>query len=289
MTARNQTGTRWLPIPIADFEKWQTGLLEESADRVGAVLAPVGRVHRKHSVGSPVTFHGERTWLRVSPFLAHEMKRNAWQGTAEATAITGVSKPSLLHRVLWHTGGSAPVEVSAEVLTLVTDPAVSPDRFPSAIPDLDDAWFRDLAASLAALRTYPTGRQFPVHSADEYTYLVSATYRRPVPSGTVPEFGTEHMDLTWDNISAPRFCILDMEHWGTAVAGYAAAWLYLSALTVPAVANRIRDALADVLDTPSGRYAQLVAAALILRSLTRLPDPAGLAARLHRHTDTLLG
>ena len=42
-----------------------------------------------------------------------------------------------------------------------------------------------------------------------------------------------------------------------------------------------------MLNTPSGRYAQLVAAALILRNLTRLPDP-GLAARLHAYTDTLL-
>jgi hypothetical protein len=32
----------------------------------------------------------------------------------------------------------------------------------------------------------------------------------------------------------------------------------------------------------------LVAAALILRNLTRLPDPGRLAARLHAYTDTLL-
>jgi hypothetical protein len=96
------------------------------------------------------------------------------------------------------------------------------------------------------------------------------------------------MDLTWDNVTAPRFQILDMEHWGVAVTGFAAAWLYLSALAVPDVARGVRDALADGLGTPTGRYAQLVAAALILRSLTRLPDPAGLAGRLHRHTDTLL-
>jgi hypothetical protein len=79
-----------------------------------------------------------------------------------------------------------------------------------------------------------------------------------------------------------------MEHWGVAVAGFGAAWLYLTALQVPEIAAQVRDALAGVLDTPSGRYAQLVAAALILRSLTRLPDPGGLAARLHRHADTLL-
>jgi hypothetical protein len=69
---------------------------------------------------------------------------------------------------------------------------------------------------------------------------------------------------------------------------YGAAYLYLTALEVPAVAARVRAALADVLDTPTGWYAQLVAAALILRNLTRLPDPGGLAARLHDYTGTLL-
>ena len=78
-----------------------------------------------------------------------------------------------------------------------------------------------------------------------------------------------------------------MEHWCVAVTGYGAAYLYLTALEVPAVANRVRTALADMLDTPTGRYAQLVAAALILRNLTRLPDPGGLTVRLHDRTDTL--
>ena len=73
-----------------------------------------------------------------------------------------------------------------------------------------------------------------------------------------------------------------------AVTGYGAAYLYLTALGIPAVAVQVHEALADVLDTPSGRYAQLVAAALIIRNLTRLPDPGGLAARLHDYTDTLL-
>src|SRR6185437_10613887 len=108
------------------------------------------------------------------------------------------------------------------------------------------------------------------------------------PADCVPAFGTEHIDLNWQNITASRFCILDMEHWCSAVTGYGAAYLYLTALEVPAVADQVHEALADVLNTPSGRYAQLVAAALIIRNLTRLPDPGGLAARLHDHTDTLL-
>ena len=104
----------------------------------------------------------------------------------------------------------------------------------------------------------------------------------------MPVFGTEHIDLKWQNITAPRFQILDMEHWCLAVSGYGAAYLYLTALEVPAVAARVHETLADILDTPTGRYAQLVAAALILRNLTRLPDPGDLAGMLHRHTDALL-
>jgi hypothetical protein len=216
------------------------------------------------------------------------MNRNAWQGTAEAAAITGVSKPALLHRIEWLADGPEPVPVSAEVLTLVTDPVASRERFLRVAPDLPPGWFSDLAASLAALRGYPTDRRFPVHDAQEYGYLLSATYRRPVPASCAPVFGTEHLDLAWANVTAPHLQILDMEHWGVAVAGYGAAYLYLTALEVPAIAARVRQALAGVLDTRSGRYAQLVAAALIIRNLTRLPDPGGLAARLHDYTDTLL-
>ena len=288
MLVRRKSGERWLPVRIDDFENWQASLLEESARRVGAVLTRGGRVHRWGFVGSPVMFRGQRAWLRVSPFLEHEMSRKAWRGTAEAAAISGVSKPTLLHRIEWYADAPSPVAVSAEVLTLITDPVASQERFLRTAPDLPADWFRDLGASLAALRAYPTDRRFPVHDAAEYGYLLSATYRRPVPAVCVPVFGTEHIDLNWENITAPHFQILDMEHWCLAVAGYGAAYLYLTALEVPAVAAQVRTALADMLDTPSGRYAQLVAAALILRNLTRLPDPGGLAARLHRYTDTLL-
>jgi hypothetical protein len=288
MLVRRKSGERWLPVRIDDFENWQASLLEESARRVGAILTRGGRIHRWGHVGSPVTFRGQRAWLRVSPFLEHEMSRKAWRGTVEAAAISGVSKPALLHRIEWYADAPSPVAVSAEVLTLITDPVASQERFLRTTPDLPADWFRDLGASLAALRAYPTDRRFPVHDAEEYGYLLSATYRRPVPAGCVPVFGTEHIDLNWENITVPHFQILDMEHWCVAVAGYGAAYLYLTALQVPAVAAQVRAALTDVLDTPSGRYAQLVAAALILRNLTRLPDPGGLAARLHRCTDTLL-
>jgi hypothetical protein len=180
MIVRSAPGMRWLPVRIDDFEKWQVSLLEESAARLGGVLAAGGRVHRRGSVGSPVMFRGERAWLRVSPFLEQEMNPNAWRGTAEAVAIPGVSKPSLLNRIEWIAGGPVPVPVSAEVLTLVTDPVASTERFLRAAPDLPAGWFGDLAASLEALRAHPTTRRFPVHDAREYGCLLSATYGRRV-------------------------------------------------------------------------------------------------------------
>ena len=108
MRMRRTSRYRWLPVRIDDFEKWQLGLLEESAQRLGAVLNPGGHVHRWGFVGSPVTFRGQRAWLRVSPFLEHEMSGKAWRGTAEAAAIAEVSKPALLHRIEWHTDGRRP-------------------------------------------------------------------------------------------------------------------------------------------------------------------------------------
>jgi hypothetical protein len=265
-----------------------TGLLEESAARLDATLATEGRVCRRYSAGSPVMFRGERAWLRVSPFLENEMDTTAWLGTSDAAAIEGLATPSLLTRIEWRQPHPVPVPVSAEVLTLVAEPAASPDRFLREAPALSADWFADLRRSLTALASWPTSRRFRIHDAGHYELLLHATYERPVPDQTRPEFGTEHIDLVWGNITIPRFQILDMEHWGLAVKGFGAASLYLNSMSLPAVAAQVHEALADVLDCPSGRYAQLVAAALILRDLTRLPDPGGLAMTLRRHTRTLL-
>src|SRR5689334_12472722 len=66
------------------------------------------------------------------------------------TSRTG--KPALLHRIEWQADAPEPVPVSAEVLTLVTDPLASKERFLRTAPDLPAGWFGDLCASLAALR-----------------------------------------------------------------------------------------------------------------------------------------
>ncbi|MGR6998811.1 hypothetical protein ACU686_12895 [Yinghuangia aomiensis] len=288
MLVSPRPGVRWLPLRVADCEDWQSELLADAAQRLGAELASEGRVFRWSAVGSPATFKGARVWLRVSAFLENTMDAEAWRGTFEAGAITGVCKPTLLDRVLWETDAPVAVPVSGEMLTFIPDPVASTRRFLMEPPVSAPGWFRDLRSSLDALAEVPTDRRFRVHNAEQYGYLLAATYGRPLPSGIVPEFGTEHIDLTWGNISAPGFTIIDWEHWGVAVKGYGIAYLYLTSLAVPEVAGRIRETCADLLDSPTGRYAQLVAAAFIRRNLTHLPDEAGLAPMLHRHTTALL-
>ena len=281
-------GGRWLSLRIDDFDAWQSGLLEESAKRLGVVLAESGRVHRWGSVGAPAEYRGERVWLRVSPYLEHEMDETAWRGTRDAALIPGMCKPSLLERLDWSVDVPWSVPVSAELLTLVVDAPASQGRFLRVSPEFAPSWFEDLAISLSALARYRTDRRFSAHTQVQYDSLLSATYRCLVPTEIAPDFGTEHLDLSWENVSAPGFQIIDMEHWGLGVRGFGAAYLYLTSFPVPHVAQRVHAELADVLDSPSGRYAQLVAAALIIRNLTRLPDPTGLAGMLHRHTDALL-
>jgi hypothetical protein len=46
-------------------------------------------------------FRGRRAWLRVSPFLEHEMSRKAWRGTAEAAAIPG-GRPRRADLPIWY-------------------------------------------------------------------------------------------------------------------------------------------------------------------------------------------
>jgi hypothetical protein len=64
------------------------------------VLAPVGRVYGRYTAGSPVSYQGHLAPLQISAYLASEVNLNAWTGIAEAAAIDGGCKPSLLHQIV---------------------------------------------------------------------------------------------------------------------------------------------------------------------------------------------
>jgi hypothetical protein len=105
---------------------------------------------------------------------------------------------------------------------------------------------------------------------------------------TVPVgWSTAHADMQWSNLIGPRLCILDWERWGQAPAGYDAATLFISSLTQPTVAARVRQEPGDMLETPAGRFSELVVASEFLQGMER-GNNLELEAPLRRRVAELL-
>lgn len=274
---------KWVPVRVDDA--WMETVWRASAARLG--VEPSGTPAPSGSgnvIGGPVTHRGATVWLRVAPFIESAMDVEPWTGTRAAGSLSGICKPALLDATEWTHPDPVPVPVCAELMTYVTDPpAVPGDQYLSEPVDLSPAWLAGLRSSLDALAGQPTDRQIWAHRPERYGHLLHAVYGHPLPDGIAPRWGsTEHLDLHWGNLTVPTLTILDWEHWGVGVAGYGAARLYCTALAVPEVAARIHTLFADLLDSPSGRYAQLVAAADILVNVAWYEDTANLCPALHR-------
>ncbi|WP_163550665.1 hypothetical protein [Candidatus Frankia nodulisporulans] len=280
---------KWVPVRVDTA--WMETLWREGAARLG--VTPCGSPAPSASgdvIGGTVGYRGQTAWLRVAPFLEHAMDVEPWRGTREAGALVGICKPALLASTEWTHPDPAPVPVCAELVTYVSDPPAAPgDQYLTHPIDLSQAWLADLRASLCALAGQPTTREIWGNRPERYQHLLHAVYGRPLPAGVAPRWGsTEHLDLHWGNLTVPRLMILDWEHWGVNVAGYGAARLYCTALGAPAVAAQLHTTFTDLLDSPSGRYALLVAAADILVAVAWYEDTAGLCPALHHLADTLL-
>ncbi len=281
---------RWLTVRVEDYPGWLASLHAEAARRLD--VRPAGEPEPSASygvVGGRVRLpDGALAWLRVAPYDDGHQDLAAWTGVRDAASIVGVRKPELLARVEWTDKQHVPLPVAAELMTLVTDPVIQPgDQYLDHDPGLPDAWFADLRASLDALASHPTDRNLWWDSPERTGYAIHAAYGK-VPDGVRPQWGVEHLDLHWGQVTAPEFWILDWEHWGVGIVGAGAARLYCTSLAVPTVAAKVHRSCADLLDSPSGRYAQLVIAADLLNNFAAYPDTADLAPALRALTRRLL-
>lgn len=102
----------------------------------------------------------------------------------------------------------------------------------------------------------------------------------------VEQWETIHGDLHWNNIFSPTLGILDWEFWGRGPVGTDEATLYLFSLQIPEVAEKQHTTFRDVLDTSTGRVAQLIAAARVKDRIND-GDFAELAGPLSAHVDQL--
>ncbi|WP_202451087.1 MULTISPECIES: phosphotransferase [unclassified Streptomyces] len=145
-------------------------------------------------------------------------------------------------------------------------------------------WWTGLRIALDDIATVPTDRYT---TKQQYLDWAMPKFLGTSLDTRVPTWTTAHGDLHWANLCAPDLQILDWEGWGLAPTGYDVAILHSYSLLVLPTAARIRAEFAYLLDTPAGRFAELVAITELLHSTTRganLP----LAGLLHLRGEQLL-
>jgi hypothetical protein len=236
---------------------------------------------RGRTLSRPVHTGAGPAWLRVAGARHHQIDPTFWDGTLAATNLpTGIPRPRLRAHRDWV---DDPYRYRAEL----HDPAPAPPVSPSAILEetarVPAGWYNQLRDALDLLSTVDTER----HTiSQQYLHTVMPRYLDGPVDSTVPAWSTAHGDLHFANLCAPTFTMLDWEGWGLAPAGYDAAMLHTYSLLVPDTAHQVYTAFADILDTPTGRFAQQAVVCELLHSTTRGANLA-LAGALHHQAGQL--
>lgn len=270
----------------SDLRRWMLRNLDRAAELFGLIVTGEPQWGWwLRSISAPARGPDGACWLRVGAeherWVTDARVSDFWIGISDSAAITGVSKPIVLHSTEWAEPDRRR-RVRADVMALLPGRPCSPTDVLRSAPDLPDAWWTDLRRSLDALRSHPTTRFAERgQSGDRVRDMLGIELH-------IDQFETVHGDLHWNNVLGPEFGLLDWEMWGRGPAGMDAASLYLHALLVPDIAGRVHNMFADVLDSPAGRAAQIHVAAAVLDRARREPDYADLANVLREHVRPLM-
>jgi hypothetical protein len=247
----------------ATFRNFQRYNLGRAADHFGVtVIGAPSFGWRLRSVGVPVDGRYGMCWLRVVSEEPQWAQGYAWTGNLDANVITNIVKPRVLDVFEWAERDWR--NQRAEMMTLLPGQPCSPTDVLREQPDVPTAWWTDLRQSLGLLSATRTKRTH----ADQARVTDRVRARFGDEAGTtVTDWAAAHGDLHWSNLVRPRLGMLDWELWGTAPAGTDAATLLCYSLLVPEVADHVHETFADLLDTPSGRVAQLYVVARLLRRI----------------------
>ncbi|MFE7462607.1 hypothetical protein ACFU6R_00690 [Streptomyces sp. NPDC057499] len=222
-------------------------------------------------------------WLKVAAIPSEKAAGAGWDGSehAQQAMSSDVPRPRFRGSFQWAADGYT---YRADVHDQIKDRPISSGPLPPPGLTLPDAWWTALRTALDAIKAAATNR-----TAIKQERLHWALPRfLGVPVNTeVPEWSTIHADIQWSNLVGPDLCILDWERWGRGPAGYDEAALFISSLTAPAVAERVRHEFKHVLDTPAGHFSQLVVASEYLQGMER-GNNLDLEAPLRTHVAKLL-
>lgn len=235
--------------------------------------------------GATVGFRTDgRKWVRIEWRRASSIREQSWTGVECASVIRGVAMPRLWRSVRWRDDVRGMVW-RAEELDLIESGAISSTGVIATDPQLSEMWWRQLSKSLTALGLHETTRVGMTQ--DHLSRRIAQVFGNEIDT-TVSEWSTAHTDLHWGNLTAPDFSILDWENWGLAPRGLDAAILWVHSLAVPELATRISNKFGSELSTRSGRLAQLLLVANIIRLAARRTNPSPLLEPARRAADVIL-
>ncbi|MFC1407166.1 MULTISPECIES: hypothetical protein [Streptacidiphilus] len=244
---------------------------------------PVAWGWRGRTLGQAVTNGPQQLWLRLASLPAGSGDLFWWDGATAARSLPLTLPRPTLHSVTdWSDGRW---QYRAELYDR-TPPAAASSTFLTEDPDLPARWWADLRRSLDTLSEVETDREaVRQHRLDRLMPLLLGAR---VETHSPIAWTTCHGDFHFANLCGPSLLLLDWEGWGRAPAGYDAARLHIAALFTPRTAQRVRTELAAHLDTPAGRFAELVVITELLEAVSQ-GTGVELGSALRARAQLLLG
>ncbi|GAA4240356.1 hypothetical protein GCM10022254_64670 [Actinomadura meridiana] len=244
--------------------------------------------HNGRTLGAPVTTSNGKAWLRVLEVPLGKEGGKLWTGTEEAatTLPMDIPRPRLLDSVDW---AHEPYANRAELSTYVMAPVCSSSPDLTGHIALPGPWWSRLRWATETVATTPVPEGRPHVITQDYIHRTIPRYLGDTGvDTTVRHWTLAHGDLHWANLTGPDLTILDWEGFGPGPHGFDAAHLHAHSLPVPELAARVRDVFTDILETPEGRLAELVVAAILLQAADRDPVHARLAPHVRQNAQRLL-
>jgi hypothetical protein len=258
-------------------------VLAEAEKRTGMVLDR-SRAHYSRYNGTAGFPTSAGTWLRLAWVKPGSFSAQSWTGLEASLAIDGVPRPQWFAGAMWHDADRG-VVWRADEMSLATAPALSPTGTINHDPALPDAWWTHLRTALGNLARHETSRVCVQQS--HLSRRIAEVYGDGIDT-TVPQWACAHGDLGYANLTAAPLTLLDWEDWGQAPVGWDAACLWSASLPVPALADRVLDEFANVLETRAGRLSRLMLCANVTRAHRRTGKAGPLTAAVEAAAPALI-
>src|SRR6266498_909126 len=210
-------------------------------------------VTKRRSIGLATD---RQTWVRIEARPMDRINGQGWNGVEAAACLSGIAKPRWFQGIAWSEPDRRMMWRADEIEFIGAAP-IKPGGVLTVEPELTDAWWSTLTASLDALVGQKTTRVAGLEPITQER--ISATIAKVFPDvdSTIDQWCSAHADLARSNVTAPACVILDWEDWGRAPRGYDAATLRGESLALPRLADRVYRERRTDLDSRSGKLAQL--------------------------------